>query len=359
LLFRAVFAAACTLAALVMSAPGSAQGNDPSVRSGAFSVPDFAFHDGSKLAAITLAYTTAGEAHRDARGEIDNAVMLLHGTGGTGASFLAGEMGKALFGPGAPFDKSRHYVILPDAIGHGASSKPSDGLRMAFPAYDLADMVEAQRLMLARLGVKKLKAIMGMSMGGMLTFQWATTYPDMAGKFIPIGAYPVEVAGQNRMQRKLAIDAIKADPAWNGGNYTAPPLAGLRTATSIQMLMSGSPLNLQTSYPTRAAADRFVEQSMAASLAADRDANDVIYQTDASRSYNPWDRLDRITAPLLWINFADDLVNPVSLGLADKALAKMPNARFVLVPASEQTRGHGTLFQPAYWIGEVARFIAE
>jgi homoserine O-acetyltransferase len=357
--FRTVIAAVAAVAALVMSAPGAAQGSEAAAQSGTLIVRDFAFHDGSKLPELRLAWTTIGQPHRDAQGEIDNAVMILHGTGGTGASFLAGDMGKALFGPGAPFDKARFYVILPDAIGHGGSSRPSDGLRMAFPAYDYADMVEGQKRMLAQLGVGKLQAIMGMSMGGMVTFQWATSYPDMAEKFIPIGAYPVEVAGQNRMQRKLTIDAIKADPAWNGGNYTSPPLAGLRTATSIQMLMSGSPLSLQTLYPTRAAADRFVEESMAASLASGRDANDAIYQTDASRTYNPWDRLDRVTAPLLWINFADDLINPVSLDIAGKAVARMPRARFVLVPANESTRGHGTLFQPDHWIEEVRRFMAK
>ncbi|MBT2187624.1 alpha/beta fold hydrolase [Sphingobium nicotianae] len=355
---HAVVSAVVTVAALVMSAPASAQG-DATRRDETLTVRDFVFHDGAKLPELTLAWTTVGTPHRNARGEIDNAVMALHGTGGNGASFLGEPLGTALFGSGAPFDKSRYYVILPDAIGHGGSSKPSDGLRMAFPAYDYADMVEGEKAMLAKLGVRKLKAIIGMSMGGMMTFQWATTYPEFAEKFIPIGAYPVEVAGQNRMQRKLTIDAIKADPLWKGGNYTTPPLAGLRTATSIQMLMSGSALNLQTGYPTRAAADAFVEQGMAASLASGRDANDMIYQTDASRTYNPWDKLGRISAPLLWINFADDLVNPVSLGIADKAVARMPHARFVLVSASDKTRGHGTLFRPEYWIADVAQFMAE
>ncbi|MBN8819314.1 MAG: alpha/beta fold hydrolase [Sphingomonas sp.] len=361
----AVAAAALLLASLGMSGPARAQpagttSEQKIAHSGAVALKDFTFHDGSHLPELKLGYTTLGEPHRGAGGEIDNAVLLIHGTGGSGASYLVPEMAKALFDPGAPFDKDRYYVILPDMIGHGASSKPSDGLRMAFPAYDLADMVEAQRRVLVeRMGIKRLKLIGGMSMGGMVTFQWATTHPDMAEKFLPIGAYPVEVAGQNRMQRKLAIDAIKADPAWQGGNYMQQPLSGLRTATSIQMLMSGSALNLQTTYPTRETADRFVERSMAASLASGRDANDAIYQSDATRTYNPWDGLSRIRAALLWINFADDLINPVSLGIADKALARMPNARFVLVPASEKTRGHGTLGQPEYWIDEVKRFMAE
>ncbi len=208
---------------------------------------DFVFHDGKRLPELKVAYRTLGQPHRDAGGEIDNAVMILHGTGGNGGNFLTPDLGKALFGPGAPFDKDRYYVILPDAIGHGGSSRPSDGLRMGFPAYDYADMVEAQKRMLTeQLGVKKLKAILGMSMGGMVTFQWATTYPDFAETFIPMGCYPVEIAGQNRMQRKLQLDAIKGDPGWNGGNYAAQPLGGLRTATGIAILMGASPLNLHT-----------------------------------------------------------------------------------------------------------------
>ena len=326
-------------------------------QNGTLVLENFAFHVGRTLPELTIAWTTLGAPRRNADGEIDNAVMLLHGTGGSSARYLEGDNSDALFSPGAPFDPAHSYVILPDAIGHGRSSKPSDGLRMAFPAYDYADMVEAQRRMLAHLGVKKLRIIMGMSMGGMMTFEWAVTHPDMADKFLPMAAYPIEIAGQNRMQRKLTIDAIKADPLWNDGNYTTPPLSGLRAAASIQMLMFGSPLNLHNAYPTRAATDRMIEEAMALSLGSGRDANDAIYQTDASRNYNPWDGLGRIKAPLLWINFADDLLNPVSLDIADKAVARMDNARFMLVPGTTETKGHGTLLQPTFWIDEVQRFV--
>jgi homoserine O-acetyltransferase len=320
---------------------------------------DFAFHDGKRLPELKLAYRTLGQPHRNAGGEIDNAVMILHGTGGNGGNFLTPDLSKALFGPGAPFDKDRYYIILPDAIGHGASSKPSNGLRMDFPAYDYADMVEAQKRMLTEnLGVKKLKAIMGMSMGGMVTFQWATTYPDFAEKFIPMGCYPVEIGGQNRMQRKLQLDAIKGDPAWNGGNYTAQPLGGLRTATGIAILMGASPLNLYTTQPTRDAADKALDQAISDRVAG-ADANDLLYQVDASRNYNPWDKLARIKAPLLWINFADDQVNPASLDIAPAAVKRMGNAHFVLIPASKDTRGHGTLFMPQFWLEHVARFMAQ
>ncbi|HEY1125640.1 MAG TPA: alpha/beta fold hydrolase [Sphingobium sp.] len=351
--------AAVVAAFLAMTAPTMAQGDQVKVTGGTVVLKDFAFHDGKRLPELNVGYRTLGEPHRNARGEIDNAVMILHGTGGNGGNFLAADLAKALFGPGAPFDKDRYYVILPDAVGHGASSKPSNGLRMAFPAYDYADMVEAQKRMLTeKLGVTKLKAILGMSMGGMVTFQWATTWPDFAEKFIPMGCYPVEIGGQNRMQRKLQIDAIKGDPGWNGGNYIAQPLGGLRTATGIAIMMGASPLNLYTTQPTRAIADKALDEAIAGRLDG-ADANDLIYQVDASRDYNPWDRLTRIKAPLLWINLADDQVNPVSLDIAPEALKRMPNAHFVLIPASKETRGHGTLFMPQFWLQHVARFMAQ
>jgi homoserine O-acetyltransferase len=328
------------------------------LQSGAVTLRDFVFHDGSRLPELTINYRTLGTPRRDGSGAIENAILLHHGTGGSGGNFLAPALIDAFFGPGAPLDASIHYVILPDAIGHGGSSKPSDGLRMAFPAYDYADMVEAEMTLVRdTLGIAKLKAVMGISMGGMVTFQWATTYPESAQKFLPMGCYPIEIAGQNRLQRKLIIDAIKLDPAWNEGNYTSQPVAGMRGATSIAMLMASGALYLQTSYPTREAADKFAEEAMALSLSSGRDANDAIYQTDASRNYNPWDRLDRMTAPVLWINFADDLLNPPALGVAEKAVARMPDARFVLVPGTEKTRGHGTLNQPEYWGEEVAAFL--
>jgi homoserine O-acetyltransferase len=353
---RHLLRAVLTFALALATVPASAQ-LAPATAS--VVLKDFAFHDGKRLPELKLAYRTLGQPHRNAGGEIDNAVMILHGTGGNGGNFLTADLSKALFGPGAPFDKDRYYIILPDAIGHGASSKPSNGLRMGFPAYDYADMVEAQKRMLTeQLGVKKLEAIMGMSMGGMVTFQWATTYPDFAEKFIPMGCYPVEIGGQNRMQRKLQLDAIKGDPGWNGGNYTAQPLGGLRTATGIAILMGASPLNLYTTQPTRDIADKALDQAISDRVAG-ADANDLLYQVDASRNYNPWDKLAGIKAPLLWINFADDQVNPASLDIAPAAVKRMGNAHFVLIPASKDTRGHGTLFMPQFWLEHVARFMAQ
>jgi len=350
--------AAIGAALLLAGVAASAQSDPVKASEGAFVLRDFTFHDGKRLPELKLAYRTLGAPHRNAAGEIDNAVMVLHGTGGSGSNFLSPAMSKALFAPGAPLDQSRYFVILPDAIGHGESSRPSDGLRMAFPAYDYADMVGAQkRLLTDKLGIRKLKLIIGMSMGGMLTFQWATTYPDFAEKFVPMGCYPVEIAGQNRMTRKLEIDAIEGDPVWNGGNYKTQPLAGLRTSAGISMLMGGSPLNLYATLPTRDAADKALETGIADRVDG-TDANDLIYQIDASSDYNPWDKLDRIKAPLLWINFADDQVNPASLDVAPEALKRMPNARFVLIAASKDTHGHGTLFMPQHWVDRLAAFMA-
>lgn len=348
-----------TFLCFALALTGVSASAQPAAVTGSVVLKDFAFRDGKRLPELKLAYRTLGQPHRNAGGEIDNAVMILHGTGGNGGNFLTPDLSKALFGPGAPFDKERYYIILPDAIGHGGSSRPSNGLRMGFPAYDYADMVEAQKRMLTeQLGVKKLKAIMGMSMGGMVTFQWATTYPDFAEKFIPMGCYPVEIGGQNRMQRKLQLDAIKGDPGWNGGNYTTLPVGGLRTATGIAILMGASPLNLYATQPTRDIADKALDQAISDRVEG-ADANDLLYQVDASRNYNPWDKLARIKAPLLWINFADDQVNPASLDIAPEALKRMPNAQFVLIPASKDTRGHGTLFMPQYWLTHVARFMAQ
>jgi homoserine O-acetyltransferase len=325
---------------------------------GSFTIRNFTFADGERLPALRIAYRTLGTPHRNAAGEIDTAALLMHGTSVSGAAFLAPAFADALFGPGKPLDVARWYIILPDAIGHGGSSKPSDGLRMAFPRYDYADMVAAQRrLATEHLGIKRLKLVMGTSMGGMETFLWATAHPGSARAFVPVACYPVAIAGQNRMARKLQIDAIKTDPAWQEGNYTAQPMAGLRMAGGIAMLFNGSPAAMQAQWPTRAAAEQQLAESLTA-LSTGRDANDAIYQIDASRSYDPWSGLPRVADPLLWINFADDLVNPVSLDIAPSALKRMTGARFHLVPASAETRGHLTLLLPGLWAEALGTFLA-
>src|SRR6187551_1503584 len=283
---------------------------------------DFRFRDGETLPELRIHYTTLGSPHRDSSGAIDNAVMVLHGTGGTGKQFLRPQFADELYGPGQPLDIGKYWVILPDNIGHGGSSKPSDGLRMKFPKYDYDDMVEAQHAMLQQLGVTQLRLIMGTSMGCMHIFVWGETYPGFAKALMPLACEPIEIAGLNRMWRQMVIDAIEADPAWNGGNYAAEPMHGLRTAESILIIAGGAPLYLQKAYPTREKATAYVRQTVANGMKG-LDANDMIYQFDSSRNYNPWPNLEKITAPVTWINSADDFINPRNLPVPKEALRRM------------------------------------
>ncbi|OHD09703.1 alpha/beta fold hydrolase [Sphingopyxis sp. RIFCSPHIGHO2_12_FULL_65_19] len=320
---------------------------------------DFAFATGEKLPELKIHYTTLGTPRRDASGEIANAVMILHGTGGTGKQFFQPQFAGELFGPGQPLDASKYYVILPDNIGHGGSSKPSDGMRMAFPKYDYDDMVSAQHRMLAEtLGVKKLKLILGTSMGCMHAFVWGTTRPGFAEKLAPFACLPVEIAGQNRMWRTLTIDAIKADPAWDGGNYRQPPAAGLRTAASLTMIAGANPYALQAQYPTRAASEAYKDEAFARTYGRN-DANNVIYQLDSSRNYNPWPNLEKIQVPVLWINSADDFINPPAYGITEKAAARLNTTKFILIPASPETKGHSTHTWAKFWKDDLAKLMAE
>lgn len=320
---------------------------------------DFTFTSGEALPEVTLHYTTLGKAVRDKDGHITNAVMILHGTGGTGHQFFQPQFAEELFGPGQVLDTNKYFVILPDNIGHGKSSKPSDGLKMRFPKYDYADMVAAQhRLVTDKLGVRKLKLILGTSMGCMHAFMWGTRYPESVEKLAPFACLPIEIAGQNRMWRKLSIDAIKNDPTWNGGNYTDAPVSGLRTAASLSMIAGANPLALQAQYPTRAAAEAFTDQAFART-ASRNDANDIIYQLDSSRTYNPWPTLEQIKAPTLWINSADDFINPASYGFTEKAVKRMSNTKFILIPATSETKGHGTHTWAKFWKDDLAELMKQ
>ena len=320
---------------------------------------DFTFANGERLPELKFHYTTLGTPTRDSKGNVTNAVMILHGTGGTGHQFFQPQFAGELFGPGQVLDTSKYFVILPDNIGHGKSTKPSDWLRMAFPKYDYADMIAAQhRLVTEKLGVKKLKLILGTSMGCMHAFMWGATYPDAVEKLAPFACLPVEIAGQNRMWRKLSMDAIKADPTWNNGNYTAPPLAGLRTAASLNLIAGANPLALQAQYPTRAAAEAFTDEAFAR-IVTRNDANDIIYQLDSSRNYNPWPTLESIKAPTLWINSADDFINPPNYGITEVAVKRMPTTKFILIPASTETKGHGTHSWAKFWKDELAKLLAQ
>ncbi|GAC1417313.1 MAG: alpha/beta fold hydrolase [Novosphingobium sp.] len=321
---------------------------------------DFAFADGERMAAVRMHVTTLGTPHRDAKGQIDNAVMVLHGTGGDGHQFYRPQFADELYAPGQPLDIATHYVILPDNLGHGKSSKPSDGLRMAFPKYDYADMVTAERRMLVEgLGVTHLQLILGTSMGCMQAFTWGEMYPGFAGRLAPFACNAVELAGRNRMWRRMSIEAIEADPVWDHGNYTKPPVQGLRTARFLTTIVGINPVALQAEAPTRAQADALVLASeQRAATQGEPDANDQIYQLEASRTYNPAPGLEKITVPVLWINSADDFINPPELGLAQVMVQRMPRARFILIPASNETHGHGTHTWAKFWRTDLARLMA-
>jgi homoserine O-acetyltransferase len=319
---------------------------------GDVTVPNFRFRSGETLPELRLHYATLGTPRRDAAGTIVNAVMVLHGTGGSGRQFLAPQFAGELYGPGQPLDITRYYIILPDNIGHGRSSKPSDGLRMRFPRYDYDDMVEAQRLLLERLGVRRLRLLIGTSMGCMHIFVWAETHPDAARAMMPMACLPTQIAGHNRMWRQLAVQGIRADPAWQEGNYTPQPVLGLRTAVSLLQVAGMAPLWLQREHPTRDAADAYLAGRVERDLAT-RDANDLIYQLEASRNYDPLPNLERIRAPITWVNSADDFINPPEYGIAEAAARRMPSARYILIPRSADTRGHGTHTWACFWKGEL------
>lgn len=348
------------IAALLVAAPATAQ--TPATRwpveEANYEIARFRFHDGATLPTVRIHYRTLGKPHRDASGAIDNAVMVLHGTGGTGAQFLQPQFADRLYGPGQPLDVNRDWIILPDNLGHGGSSKPSDGLRMRFPAYDYDDMVAVQhRLLTEGLGIRRMRLIMGTSMGCMHSFIWAATHPDFARALMPLACEPIEIAGLNRMWRQLLIDGIKADPAWANGDYRAQPAQGLRTAASMLFVAGGAPLYLQQQFPTRDAAAAYVRERIERSIAG-LDANDLIYQVDASRSYNPWPRLEAITAPMMWINSADDFINPRNLDAPERALKRMPNTRFRMIPETAETRGHGTHTWAVFWEQDLRDLLA-
>ena len=314
-----------------------------------FEIKNFAFTSGEKLPVLNLHYTTVGQPRKDARGRVTNAVVIMHGTTGTGQQFLSELFGGHLFGPGQALDAAKYYLILPDAIGHGLSSKPSQGLRMRFPQYTYDDMVTANhRLLTEHLGVTRARLVMGTSMGGMETWVWGCRYPDSMDALMPLASLPVEIGGRNRMLRKMAIDLIKMDPEWKGGAYTAQPRTGLAGAISSLIFMTSSPYQMQKAAPTRLQAEAALAKTEAR-LAAALDANDFIYQFDASRDYNPAPHLANIKALLFAINSADDQVNPPELAILEQEIRKVPKGRYILLPISDQTTGHGTHSNPAIW----------
>jgi len=339
-------------------APAPASTKAWPTREGDFALEDFHFQSGETLPEVRIHYTMLGQPHRNSRGEIDNAVMVLHGTGGSGQQFLRPQFADELYGPGQPLDIRRYWIILPDNIGHGKSSKPSDGLKMKFPKYDYDDMVEAQHRMLTEaLGVTHLRLIFGTSMGCMHAFVWGETWPSFASALMPMACEPVEIAGLNRMWRQLAINGIRADPAWKGGNYRTQPIQGLRTAQSLLFVAGSAPLYDQAEYPTNSSASVFAEERVRTAM-LELEANDLIYQLESSRNYNPWPRLGQIKAPMMWINSADDFINPRNLPFPERALKRMPNTRFRLIPESADTRGHGTHTWAKFWKADLSALLA-
>jgi homoserine O-acetyltransferase/O-succinyltransferase len=295
------------LMALVLS--GAALAQSPAAVQGDFVLKDFKFNSGQSLPELRIHYRTLGTPQRDAQGVVRNAVLILHGTGRSGDNLMNPQFAGQLFGPGSLLDTSRYFIILPDGIGHGRSSKPSDGLRARLPRYRYQDMVEAQyRLVTEGLGINHLRLVMGTSMGGMHTWLWGETYPDFMDALMPLASLPVRIAGLNQVTRRMTIDAIRTDPEWQNGDYKSQP-HGLYAAIHIRLIMTSSPLQWQKQYPTREAADKFLEDTARARFSS-TDANDMLYQLEASSDYDPSPHLERIKAPLMAVNSDDDLINP-------------------------------------------------
>ncbi|QMV20074.1 alpha/beta fold hydrolase [Granulicella sp. 5B5] len=324
-----------------------------------YTAKDFHFGSGETLPELHLHYLTLGTPHRNAAGHVDNAVLLLHGTGGNEHTLFNPVFADVLFGPGQPLDVTKYYLIFPDDIGHGDSSKPSDGLHMRFPHYDYDDMVRSQHQMLLEgLHVDHLRLILGTSMGCMQSFVWGETYPDFMDALMPLACNAVALAGRNRMTRYMAIENIEHDPNWKDGEYTSEPLEGLRDANEMLLIMGSSPLQMQKHYPTRETAEQYVDKYLERTVAA-TDANNMIYYINASRNYDPSANLAKIKVPVMWINSADDFINPPELGIAEKQVHEMPRATFVLLPITDATRGHGTHTVASIWKDYLVRLLAE
>jgi homoserine O-acetyltransferase len=310
---------------------------------------DFHFKSGETLPELRLHYSTLGKPVRDTHGRVTNAVLILHGTGGSGRQFLLPQFAGVLFGTGQLLDASRYFIVLPDNIGHGKSSKPSDGMHAHFPQYEYDDMVAAQHELLEKgLGVNHLRLLMGTSMGCMHAWIWAETYPDFMDAAMPLACLPVPIAGRNRLWRKMVIDGIRRDPDWKNGEYSTEPRAALEIGADILLIAGSAPLQMQKSFPTREAADRYLEEGTPRVTAAS-DANDLLYAVSASRNYDPSPGLEKITVPVMFVNSADDFINPPELGIAEREIKRVKNGHFVLLPTSDQTHGHGTHTWAAVW----------
>jgi homoserine O-acetyltransferase len=339
-------------------ASGVSAADYPAPAEGDYAIRDFRFADGETLPELRIHYRTLGTAQKDAQGRTTNAVLIMHGTTGSGAQFIRSEFAGELFGDGQPLDATKFFIVLPDGIGHGKSSKPSDELHAKFPHYGYRDMVEAQfRLLTDGLGLNHARLVMGTSMGGMHTWLWGETHPEFMDALMPLASLPTQISGRNRAWRRVIIDAIRNDSAWNGGEYkTEPP--SLRTAAEMLWFMSSNPILRQTEAPTLAKTDEVLDQFVAEIVKAD-DANDVLYALEASHDYNPSPNLEKIRVPLLALNSADDLINPPELGLLEREIKRVPHGRAFIVPLSEKTRGHGSHTVASLWKTELVRLLEE
>ena len=335
------FSTAALSAAFVLVSFAAGAADFPAPKQGDWIAKDFKFHTGETMPELRLHYTTIGEA-------TGQPVLVLHGSGGSAASMLTPAFAGDLFGPGQPLDAAKYYIIIPDSIGHGKSSKPSDGMKTAFPKYDYDDMVEAQyRLVSQGLGVKHLRLVIGNSMGGMHTWIWGVKYPAYMDALAPMASQPTAMASRNWMLRRMMIETIRSDPDYNGGNYTTQPRMMKYALAAYGFATIGGTLAYQMQAPTAAAADKMVEERLATPVTAD--ANDYIYQWESSHDYDPAPNLERIEASVLAINAADDERNPPETGLMDGALKRIKNAKLHLIPASTETRGHGTTSAAAFY----------
>ena len=343
----------CTLA------PRFVLGADyPGPTEGDYTIRDFKFASGETLPELRLHYRTLGTPQKDAQGKTTNAVLIMHGTTGSGAQFIRPEFAGELFGKGQPLDATKFYIVLPDGIGHGKSSKPSDGMHAKFPRYGYVDMVEADyRLLTEGLGVDHARLVMGTSMGGMHTWLWGELHPDFMDALLPLASLPTQISGRNRAWRRMVIDAIRNDPAWNGGEYkTQPP--SLRTAAEMLWLMSSNPVLRQKDAPTLGQTDEVLDKFVEQIVKTD-DANDVLYALEASHDYDPGPNLEKIQAPLLAINSADDLINPPELGILEREIKRVPHGRAIVIPFSDKTRGHGSHTLAPLWKDQLVDLLKE
>ena len=333
----------------------------PTPTEGDYTIRDFKFTSGETLPELRLHYRTLGKPEKDAQGKTTNAILIMHGTTGSGAQFIRPEFAGELFGKDQPLDATKFFIVLPDGIGHGKSSKPSDGMHARFPRYGYLDMIEAQyRLLTEGLGVNHARLVMGTSMGGMHTWLWGELHPDFMDSLMPLASLPTQISGRNRAWRRTVIDAIRNDPAWNGGEYPAgagqPP--SLRTAAEMLWFMSSNPVLRQKEAPTLAKTDELLDKFVQQILKTD-DANDVLYAVEASHDYDPGPNLEKIRAPLLAINSADDLINPPELGILEREIKRVPHGRAIVMPLTEKTRGHGSHTVAALWKDQLVELLKE